>query len=128
MLSLNSPFLRNTMRKNVKAKKERFTTTAKPTSIDVLQGNKFLHQGLTLDYIPPTFEEEVEVDKLKMGKIESESLKWKHALIRYVFGEIPQFKKMLKFVYGFWRFFKPLLKSSYIQMTTSSSILIIKNT
>lgn len=47
MLSLNSPFLRNTMRKNVKAKKERFTTTAKPTSIDVLQGNKFLHQGLT---------------------------------------------------------------------------------
>ncbi|OIS97215.1 hypothetical protein A4A49_22998 [Nicotiana attenuata] len=76
----------------------------KPTLAAVVQGNRSIQQGLKLNYYPPVVKDGKKIVKLNLVEVEEQSRRWRTSLIGYVIGGSPQFKEMLKFVYGVWHF------------------------
>ncbi|OIT02999.1 hypothetical protein A4A49_04669 [Nicotiana attenuata] len=76
----------------------------KPTLAAVVQGNRSIQQGLKLNYYPPVVKDGKKIVKLNLVEVEEQNRRWRTSLIGYVIGGSPQFKEMLKFVYGVWHF------------------------
>nr|XP_016515889.1 PREDICTED: uncharacterized protein LOC107832538 [Nicotiana tabacum] len=80
------------------------STTTKPTLAEIVQGNRSVQQGMKLNYYPPIIKDGKKIVRLNQVEVEEQSRRWSTSLIGYVIGGSPQFKEMLKFVYGVWQF------------------------
>lgn len=70
--------------------------TREPTWAGVLNGNRSATNGMALHYITPDLVEGNLVTKLEKSNLDSETMKWKCALIIYVIGDTPMYKFMEK--------------------------------
>ncbi|XP_019257718.1 PREDICTED: uncharacterized protein LOC109235930 [Nicotiana attenuata] len=114
---------------NLAAQKLTFSVNsheAKITLVDVVRGNRSIHQGSKLEYYPPIMKEGIKVVRLNQIEVEEETRKWKSSLIGYVLGGLPTFKDMLKFVYGVWQFVDTPQVLEYGPYTFNNRHMILK--